>query len=62
MFKQELAVGEMGDRLATINMSRKEGVVPLSGGAEFPSNTISPGPKPTSVPSGILTQPAVWPQ
>jgi len=38
--------------------------VPLSfrGGAGSPSNTISPGPKPTSVPSGTLIHPAVWPQ
>ena len=26
------------------------------------SNTKSPGPRPTSVPSGILVHPAVWPQ
>jgi len=32
------------------------------GGAGSPSNTTSPGPKPTSVPSGILIHPAVWPQ
>jgi len=37
--------------------------VPLStGGAESPSNTKSPGPRPSSVPSGILIHPAVWPQ
>jgi len=27
-----------------------------------PSNTLSPGPRPTSVPSGILIHPVVWPQ
>jgi len=32
------------------------------GGAESPSNTLSPGPRPTSVPSGILIHPAVSPQ
>jgi len=31
-------------------------------GAEFPSNTMSPGPRPTSVPSGILIHQAVRPQ
>jgi len=35
---------------------------PLRGwGAESPYSTMSPGPKPTSVPSGILIHPAVWP-
>ena len=28
----------------------------------IPSNTKSPGPRPTSVPSGILIDPAIWPQ
>ena len=38
-------------------------VVPISvGGAGSPSNTVSPGPRPTSVPSGKLIYPAVWPQ
>jgi len=37
--------------------------VPLFvGGARFPSNTMSPGPMPTSVPSDILIYPAIWPQ
>jgi len=31
-------------------------------GAEYPSNTKSPGPRTTSIPSGILIHPAVWPQ
>jgi len=37
--------------------------VPLSVG-EYgsPSNTVSPGPRPTSVLSGILNHPTVWPQ
>ena len=38
------------------------GAVPLSGGAEFPFNTISPGPRPTPVPSETLIHAAVWPQ
>jgi len=32
------------------------------GGAGSPSNTKSPGPRHTSIPSGILVHPAVWPQ
>jgi len=32
------------------------------GGARSPSNTIWPGPRSTSVPSGILIHPAVWSQ
>jgi len=32
------------------------------GGAGSSSNTMSHGPRPTSVPSGILIHPAVWPQ
>jgi len=44
-------------------MGRKEGAaVPLSGGAGSPYNTIWTGPSPTSVPSGVLIHPAVWPQ
>jgi len=38
------------------------GAVPLSGGAAFPSNTMWFGPRPTSIPSGILILPTVWPQ
>jgi len=48
------AVSEMGDRLATIDMRRKLGAAP--------SNTKSPRPRPTSIPSGILIHPFVWPQ
>jgi len=36
-------------RLATIDMGQKVGAVPLSGGARSPSNTMSPGPRPTPV-------------
>jgi len=52
--------------LSTIQMGRK-----LAGGAPHirwggktgsPSNTKSPGLRPTSIPSGILMHPAVWPQ
>jgi len=64
------AVAEMGDRLATIDMGRglygrrqdcvhkprKWGdcCAPFRGGAGFPFNTMWPGPRPTSVPSGIV--------
>jgi len=47
-------------------MSRKVGgggAVPLSvAGAGSPSNTVWPGPRCTSVPSGILISSTVWPQ
>jgi len=46
--------------LATIDMSRKWGVLcPSLGGAGSPSNTMSPEPRPTSIPSGILIHPTV---
>jgi len=47
-------------RLATTD--RGKGTVPLLRGAGSLSNTVWPGPRPTSVPSGILIHPAVWPQ
>ena len=54
----------MGDRLATIDMGRKEGCccAPLGGGgcAGSPSNTMWPKPTSTSVPNCI--HPAVWPE
>jgi len=52
-------------RLAAIDKGRKfgRGVPPVFWeGAESPSNTKSPGLRPTSVPSVILIHPAVWPQ
>jgi len=39
-----------------------EGLFPLFRGARSPSNTMKPGPRPTSVPIGILIHPTVWPQ
>jgi len=59
------AVAEMGDPFATIDMGRKFGgaVPPLFGGVSWvPSSTMWPGPRPTSIPSGILVHPAIWPQ
>jgi len=47
-------------------MDQKLGALPLLGvfgeGAGSPSNTKLPGLRHTSVPSGILVHPAVWPQ
>ena len=64
--KQQLSSYEMGDRLATIDKDRNVGAAaPLSvggGAAGSPSKRISPAPRPTSVPSGILIHPIVWPQ
>ena len=59
-----LAVAEMGDRLATIDMGREVGAaMPRSAArAGISSNKMWSGPRPTSVPSGILIHPAVWPQ
>jgi len=48
--------------LATIDMGRNLGAVPPLGGAGTQSNTTSPGPRFTSVPSGILIHPTVRPQ
>jgi len=53
-------VAEMGDCLATIDICRKMGgyCAPFRfGGAGSPSNTMSPGPRPTSIPSSILIHP-----
>jgi len=49
-------------RLATTEMGRKWGAVPLLGGAGSPSNTMSPGPRPISTPSDIWIHLTVWPQ
>jgi len=43
--------------LVTIDMARK-----VAGETGFLSNTMSPGPRPTSAPSAILIHPAVWPE
>jgi len=57
-------VAEMGDHLATIDMGRKVGMGCCGGRwvpTGSPSNTMWPGQKPTSLPSGILIHPTVWP-
>jgi len=38
------------------------GCTPLGRGAGSPSNTLSPQPRPTCMPSFILIRPTVWPQ
>jgi len=51
--------------MATTDMGRKlgGGCAPLTGaGTGSPCNTMSPGQRSTSLPSGILIHPAVWPQ
>ena len=65
MTNKSSAVAVMGDRLVTIDMGRKVdgAAVPLSvGGAGSRSNIMRPGPRPTSIPSGILIYPSVCPQ
>jgi len=52
----------MGNRLATADIGRKFGGCANLGGAGSSPNTISPGLRPTFVPSGILIHPVVWPQ
>jgi len=51
----------MGDHLTTADISQKwAAAVPLFvGGAESPSNTMSPWLRPTSVLSGIFIHPTV---
>ena len=49
-------------RLATTDMGRNLGDCAPWGGAGSASNTMLPGTRPTIVPSGILINPAVWPQ
>ena len=64
MHGKSIAITEIGDRLTKIDMCRKvAAAVPLSvRRAGSPSNTMPPGPRLTSVPSGILVHPAVWAQ
>jgi len=54
------AIAEMGDRLATIGMGLKCRGAAVRIGS--PSNTVWHGPRPTTLPSGILIHPTVWPQ
>ena len=64
-FNKSSAVAEMGDRLATIDMGRKVGAdvrTPFHWRSWSQSNTVWPGPRPTSVPSGTFIHPTGWPQ
>ena len=54
------AVAEVGDRLATVDMGQKWGGAAVGAGSQ--SNTMWPGPRPTSLPSGILIHLTVWPE
>jgi len=57
------AVAEMGDHgHSRHGLKRGGAAVPLSRRSGTPSNTMWPGPRSTSVPSGIFIRPAVWPQ
>jgi len=49
-------------RLTTTDMGQKSGAVPLFGGAGYPSNTICPGQRLTSLPSFILIHRTSWSQ
>jgi len=51
--------------VATIDMGQKEEgglLCPFRGRAGSLSNTMWPGPRSTSVPSGVFIHPSVWPQ
>ena len=49
--------------LATTDIGLKVGAaVSLLWGSWVPSNTLWPGPRPTSVTSGTLIHPTIWPQ
>ena len=60
--KKSSAVAEMGDRARAKWAEKWEGgfCVPFRGGAGSPSNTMWPGPRPTSVPNGILIHSTVF--
>jgi len=57
------AVAEMGDHGHNRQGQKEGGLLCLfRGGSWVPSNTMWPGPRSTSVPSGVFIRPAVWPQ
>jgi len=62
------AVAEMGDRVHNRHRPRIWGAaVPVSRRAGTPSNTMWPGPRPTTIPSAILVHPVLghnghWPK
>jgi len=61
-FCKSSAVAEIGHRWGTIDMGQKRGwlLCIFLGGAGSSCNTMWPGPRPTSIPSGIVIYPAVW--
>jgi len=62
VYNKSAAVAEMGDRLTTIDRAENWESAPFGGGMGPHLIIMSPGPRPTSVPSGILMHPAVWSQ
>jgi len=64
LLNKSSAVAEISDRLATIDMGRKvaRGCCGSTGSLLGHHNTMWPGPRPTSLLSGILIHPTVWPQ
>jgi len=62
MLNKSSAVAEMGDRGHNRHGPKRGGAVPLSRSAGNPSNTMSPAPRSTSVPSGVFINPAIRPQ
>jgi len=63
-FNKSSAGAEMGDHGHNRHGPKRGGgaAVPLSWGAGSPSNTMRPGPRSASVPSGVFIHPAIWPQ
>jgi len=54
---------DLSSHLATTDMGRKLGALPLwGGGGGSPSNTMWPGTRPTCMPSFIFIHLTVWPQ
>jgi len=61
-FVQELSSCCGGRPFGHKDMGRKGCCAALHGGAGSPSNAVWPGLRSTSIPSGILIHPTVWPQ
>ena len=56
------AVAEMGDRAHNRHRNDGGAAASISRRAGIPSNTMWPGPRSTSVPTGVFIHPEVWPQ